>query len=118
VLYRALGILWIILGIFWLIWPGAARNRLKRKMGRRLKWVVYAFILVFGVVMIGSIFKAPGLVAKIVGIAGLVLTIKVVTLITTKTSEKAFDWLSERPLFVFRIWGAIILAVGIAMLVV
>ena len=77
-------------------------------MSRKVRWTVYGFLLVFGFLMMGSVFKAPGLVPKIVGIIGIIITIKVILMITSKTSEKIFGWLAKKPLIIFRIWALFI----------
>ncbi len=115
-LARILGIIWIVLGLFWLFKPGVLKNRLQRKMSRRIRRVVYAFIFIFGIMITGSALKAPGSVAKVLGIVGMVIAIKAVILITSKTSEKMFKWLGERPVVFYRIWALFIIIVGVMLL--
>ena len=111
-----IGVLWIILGLFWLFRPEALKNRLKRKMNRRMKLTVYIFVLVFGVLLIGSVFKVRGILPKVIGIIGMLITIKVITLITSKTSEKFLEWWEGRPIVFFRVWALCMLAIGTALL--
>ncbi|MGB2706219.1 MAG: hypothetical protein WBC74_05145 [Candidatus Omnitrophota bacterium] len=115
-LSKALGIISIITGLWWLIRPEALQNRLKRKMNRKLKFTVYMFIIIFGFLLIGSVLGARGILPKVVGIIGMVITIKGILLITSKTSEKISDWLAGKPLQFFRIWALAILAIGIMLI--
>ena len=117
-LSKVLGLIWIILGLLWLFKPEILKSRLEKKMNRRMRRVVYGFIRVFGFLMIGSVFKTPGLVPKIIGIVGMIIVIKVIMLITSRTSEKIFDWWGERSLNFFRILALCILAIGIMMMFV
>jgi hypothetical protein len=117
-LSKILGAIWILLGLFWLIKPDALKERLKRKMNRRMKRVIYGFILVFGFLMMMSAFKAQGLLAKVIGIAGMVIAIKAIILITSKASEKMFEWWAGRSLVFFRIWALIILGIGVMLMFV
>ena len=117
-LSKILGTIWILLGILWLARPESLKNRLKKKTNRRMKRVVYGFVLVFGFLLIGSVFKTPGILAKIIGIIGLLLTIKAIILITSKASEKLLDWWAEKPLIFFRIWAAVLLAIGLMLMFV
>ncbi len=111
-----LGAIWVILGLIWLIKPQVLRNRLQRKMTRRMRWIVLGFILTFVVLMIGSVIKAPGLLYKVVGIVGIVIVIKSVLFMTSKASGKMADWLANRPVIFFRAWGLVILIIGAALL--
>ncbi len=109
---KILGVIWVVLGILWVAKPQVLRGRLSKKMTRRVKWIVFAFILVFGLSLIGSIIKAQGIFLKIVGLTGLIIVIKVILIITSKTSEKILEWWQGRPLLFFRIWGLFIFAIG------
>ena len=117
-LSKILGAVWIVLGVVWLIKPEILKNRLKRKMTRRMRWVVYGFILMFGFLIVGSVLKVPGILSKVVGIIGMIIAIKAIILITSKTSEKLFDWWAERPLKYFRIWALFIIAIGVMLVLV
>jgi membrane-bound ClpP family serine protease len=109
---KIIGILVMLAGLLWLIKPEALRNRLKRKLNRRLKFVVYVFVIMFGFLLIGSVLGAEGLFPKIVGIAGLVLVIKGILLLTSKASEKMLDWVADRPVLFFRLWALVVFAIG------
>lgn len=117
-LAKILGFIWIALGLLWAAKPAILKNRLQRKMGRRMRRVVFGFLLVFSFLLIGSVIKAPGILAKIVAIIGMVFAIKVIMLITSKVSDKTFEWWGERPLVYFRIWGLFVLATGLLLMFV
>ena len=110
---KLLGIIWIILGLLWLLKPDLLKNRLKRKIGRRIKWTVYGFLVAFGCLIVGGALKMPGLWAKAAGIIGAVLVIKGILLFSSKTSDRLWQWWAERPLLYFRAQALFILAVGI-----
>lgn len=101
-----------IFALLWLVNPKAFKNRLQRKMNRRLKFIIYAFIMVFAALIIGSILKARGLAAKIAGLAGLIITIKIIMLTTSKSSEAISKWLAGKSLNFFRIWALIAMIMG------
>ena len=113
---KILGIIWVALGILWSAKPQLLRNRLMKKMNRKMRWAVYGFILMFIFLLIGSIIKAQGLLPKIVGLIGTVVVVKGILLIISKTSEKMSGWWAKRPLIFFRIWGLIILIAGILLI--
>ena len=113
---KIVGTISIITGLLWLLRPEALKNRLKKKMNRKLKLTVYVFIIIFGFLLIGSVLGARGILPKIVGIIGMVITIKGILLITSKTSEKMSEWVANKPLQFFRIWALAVLTIGIMLL--
>ena len=113
---KILGIIWIALGLLWSAKPQLLRNRLMRKMNRKMRWTVYGFMLMFIFLLIGSIIKAQGLLPKIIGLIGMIIVVKGILLITSKTSEKMSGWWAKRPLVFFRVCGIIILIVGILLI--
>lgn len=115
-LARILGIIWILLGLWWLIKPDALKRRLQRKMSRKVRWTVFGFLFIFGIMMTGSVFKAPGILPKVIGIIGLIIAIRAVMFITSKASERILSWWAERPVIVFRLWGLAVLGMGVLLL--
>lgn len=108
-----LGTIWVLLGILWILKPQMLRNRLTKKMNRKMRWTVYGLsaILVFS--LLGVVIKAPGAFLKIAGLIGIFIVVKIILSITSKTSEKIADFLAKKPLAFFRIWGIVVLASGI-----
>ena len=115
-LSKLLGIIWIILGVLWVAKPDILKNRLKKKMNRKIRWVVFGFIIIFGLLLVGSVIKAQGILPKIIGLVGIIITIKAILLLTSKTSEKIINWWAEKPLIFFRIWALVVLAIGIMLI--
>ena len=113
---KILGIIWLVMGILWLVKPEALKNRLKRKIGRKMRWTIYGFLIAFGILMIGSVIKAPGLLPKIIGISGLLLVIKGTFLLLSKASEKLWEWWAKQSLLFFRLQAAGIIAIGIMLI--
>ncbi|MBU0571584.1 MAG: hypothetical protein KKG95_04495 [Candidatus Omnitrophica bacterium] len=115
---KIVGSFWIIFGALWLTKPEILRNRLKRKMTRKARRIVFGFVIVFGLMLAGSVLKAPGILAKMIGIIGLIITIRAIMLLTSKTSEKVLEWWANKPLMFFRIWGAVVLLLGLAAFII
>jgi threonine/homoserine/homoserine lactone efflux protein len=115
---RILGIIWIILGIIWAVKPAILRDRLKRKMTRKIKWAFYGFFMMFGILMVGSVIKLPGILPKIVGLIGIILIIKTLVLMLSKTSEKLWEWWLKQPLMIFRLQAIGFIIIGILLLLV
>ena len=115
---KILGMIWIALGILWALKPAILRDRLKKKMTRKIKLTLYVFFLVFGLLMVGSVIKLPGLLPKVVGIMGIILVIKTLVLILSKTSEKLCEWWLKQPLVIFRLQAVWFIIIGIILLLV
>ncbi len=112
---KILGLLWAVLGLVWLIKPQSLRERIKKKMARKIKWIVLGFVVVFCFSIIGSIIKADELYLKVVGVVALIVAARLILLATTRTSEKIFSWWQGRPLIFFRLSGLFILIMGVAL---
>lgn len=115
-LSKILGVISVLAGLLWLIKPDFLKNRLKKKINRKIKFIVYGFVIIFGFLLIGSALKAEGLYLKLIGIIGMIVVIKGIMLITSKTSEKILDWLAEKPLYFFRIWALFIILLGVMLI--
>jgi hypothetical protein len=115
-LAKIIGTIWILLGLLWVVRPEGLRRRLARKMSRKFRFIIYGFILIFGLMTIGSVLRAHGVIAKLVGIIGIVITIKAILLLTSKTSSKLIEWLAEKPVKYFRIIAGIMIGFGIMLI--
>ena len=115
-LAKILGTISVLMGLLWLMKPEALKNRIKKKMNRKLMFIVYGFIIVFGFMIIGSVIGAPGLLPKIIGIAGMIIVIKGILMLTRKGSGKMIDWLQAKPLLFFRVWALFIIVIGIMLI--
>lgn len=85
-------------------------------MTRRMRRVIFGAVIAVGVLMSGSAFRVPGILPKIVGLLGMVIAIKAIMLVTSKTSERIFEWWGERPLVFFRVWALFLVLTGIALI--
>lgn len=117
-LSKILGTIGILTGLFWLIKPEALKNRIKKKINRKIKIIVFIFIIAFGLLLIGSIIRAKGFLPKFIGTIGIVITIKGILLLTSKASEKILDWLQGRSLLFFRACALFIFVMGIMLFLV
>ncbi|MBU1084619.1 MAG: hypothetical protein ABIG55_01080 [Candidatus Omnitrophota bacterium] len=117
-LSKILGAVWITLGTFWVIKPEKLKARFGRKMSKKVKRIVYGFVLLFSFLMIGSVMKVPGVLAKALGAVGMIIAIKAIMLITAKTSENISGWWADKPLIVFRIWAGCLIIMGIMLMMV
>ena len=112
-LAKIIGAFWTIFGLIWIIKPLSLKARLQKKLNRRIKLIVYIFLLIFGVIIIASVIKAHGWAAKVAGLAGIAITIYAIRLLTSRASGKIIEWLSKRGAYFFRILALVIFCIGI-----
>jgi len=117
-LSKLLGIIGILTGLLWLIKPEALKNRIKKKINRRIRLIVFIFVIMFGLLLIGSIIRAEGFLPKFIGTIGIVITIKGVLLLTSKASGKILEWLQGKSLLFFRMCALFIFVMGIMLFLV
>ncbi|NQS99653.1 MAG: hypothetical protein HQ595_01100 [Candidatus Omnitrophica bacterium] len=115
-LSNILGIIWILLGLLWILKPQMLRRRLIKKTNRKIKWAVFIFTIVLAFSLIGTVFKAEGILLRVVGLVGIFLAVKAIFLLTAKSSTKLADWANKRALVFFRTWGVVVLLLGIFLL--
>ncbi|MFA6635810.1 MAG: hypothetical protein WCV56_01680 [Candidatus Omnitrophota bacterium] len=110
---RIMGVIMMLFGSVGLISPRMFKARLQRRMNFRVKFIVYGFILIFAVFILISVVKVQGMLSKIAGLAGLVITIKIVMLVTSKSSERLSMWFEKRPPIFFRLLAFIVFVMGL-----
>ena len=113
---KIIGTFWTVFGIFWLIKPASLKTRLEKKMGRKIKFIVYVFVIVFGILMLASVIRAPGWLSKLVGLLGIVITIYIIRLLTNRTSGQILLWLGKKPVPFFRALALAVTIIGIMLM--
>ncbi len=112
-LSKIAGVITIFCGLLGTINPRSFKSRLCRKMSFRLKFVVYGFIVIFAMFILVSMVNAQGMPAKIAGLGGLIITIKTIMFVTSKSTEKLEVWLGSKSLNFFRSCAFIFLIMGL-----
>ena len=111
-----LGTIWVVLGLLWIIKPRMLKNRLVKKMNRKVRWVVYGFVLMLVFSLLGVVIKAQGLFLKLGGLVGIFIVVKGILLLKSKASEKISNLWAGKSLLFFRVWGIVVLASGILLI--
>jgi len=115
-LSNILGAITVLTGILWFVKPEMLRNKLKKKLNRKLRTAICGFIVFFGFLIIRSVMKLYGIIPRILGIIGLIMIIKGLLLLMTQTSQKLLEWMADRPLVFFKIWAACVVVMGIMLI--
>ena len=110
---KIIGAIWLLFGIYWFIRPEALKIKFARKVNKKIKVTVFLFIFSLGAMTAISLWKVSGLIPKIGTVIGLIMAIKAIMLITTKSSEKFIKWWSNRPEVFFRVISVLFIIIGI-----
>ena len=117
-LAKILGVIWILAGLFWVVRLDCLKGWLKNRTNKRIRLIRLGIVLVAGIMLIGSVFRVPGILPKLVLIIGLVISIKAIKLITSKASEGMTGWWEDRSLIFFRLWAVCVLGIGVMVFLV
>ncbi|MCP4652751.1 MAG: hypothetical protein GY858_05135 [Candidatus Omnitrophica bacterium] len=111
---KIVSIIWIILGIFWLVNPAALQNRFRKKSLKRIKQILFFTSFGIGVYFIGLTFKLQILYLKlIIFVLGVVVLVKGTVFLKSQLSDKFIEHFSKLSLKAFRIYAAVFTVVGI-----
>jgi len=110
--FRIVGILWIALGIWWIMRPQVLKRRFSKKLRKtRRKFLLLIMLLVIGLFFSASR-HAHGMLANVFLVMAILGVIKAVFFFTSKAAEKAVDWWTEKPLWMWRLWALGFVIVG------
>ena len=107
-----LGWSWIILGVWWFLWPGRIRKRFARgyrKKMRRLLVVVF-FVTVGTVFSVGR--GIEGWLGTLFVVVAVIALIKGLFCLQGKLTDRALDWWERQPDSDYRIAAAGVFVLG------
>ena len=111
--FKIIGILWICLGIWWVMRPQGLKRRFRKKVKRSRRKLLFLIILLMAGLFLSAAKYAHGLLASVFLIIGILGSIKAVFFFSSKAAEKAIDWWLEKPLWMWRVWAASFIVLGI-----
>ena len=106
------GSIFLLLGVFSLLYPESLRRRLRSKAIWRLRRYFFAAALSLGILLISAGWRQEGLLPKILVLVGIVALCKGLLFLNSKAAEKVTVWILERPAWHIRLFavGQIVLA--------
>lgn len=111
--FRLVGLLWIVLGVWWIMRPQALKRRFRKKVKKTRRKILFLIVTsAVGLFLLAARY-AHGIIANIFLIMGILGAIKAVFFLTSKAADKAIDWWLEKPLWMWRLWAACFTAIGI-----
>ena len=111
--FRITGLLWILLGVWWIMRPQSIRRRFRKKVKKTRRKILFLAILVVAGLFLSAARYAHGMLANVLLIAGILVVIKALFVFSSKAADKTIDWWAERPLWMWRLWAAGIVLIGI-----
>ena len=111
--FKIIGILWICLGIWWVMRPQGLKRRFRKKVKRSRRKLLFLIILLMAGLFLSAAKYAHGLLASAFLMIGVLAIIKAVFFFSSKAAEKTIDWWLEKPLWVWRVWAGSFILLGI-----
>ena len=115
-LLKFLGWFWIVSGIIFLFKPDRLRNKLKKQTDRKLRRIFFGLALFFGILLIKAAWGVPGLLAKLLFIAGFLGIIKALFFLKAQAASRLIDWFLAQPVKFYRVWAASLIVFGALLL--
>lgn len=112
---KVISIIWVIVGIIWLIRPSALQLTLRKKSYKQVRGLLFSISFLIGGYLILLAVKLQGIYSKILVILGLIVLAKGLFFVKSKASEKLFDALGKVPIYVFRIFAGIFTLLGVSL---
>jgi len=114
-LIKIIGILWILLGILFILKPQILQKRLQKKSTKKVRKNLFLLALFLAFTLILASLKSQGILPKIIMILGIIGIIKAFTFLNAKAAEKLISWISSKPVSIFRLGGVAYVLLGIIM---
>ncbi|MCK5706446.1 MAG: hypothetical protein KAI43_02245 [Candidatus Aureabacteria bacterium] len=111
-LFKIIGWFWIISGFYFLIRPTSLMRRLQRKSKWKTRSFFFFIAFIWGAPLIALGWQEEGLIPKLLVAVGIIVLLKGIFFISTKTSEKFIEWSSQKAPYVFRLFSIIQIIMG------
>lgn len=111
--FRIIGILWIILGIWWIMRPQGLKRRFSRKLKKTRRRILFFVIIIISGIFLSAARYSHGIFANILLIIGILGVVKAFFFLTSKASDKIIDWWLEKPLWLWRVWAGGFVLIGL-----
>jgi uncharacterized protein YjeT (DUF2065 family) len=110
------GLLFIVLGAVFLLWPESLRRRLRKKALRRLRRYFFGAALGAGILLLSLGWRYQGVLPKILAVAGVMTVIKGLLLLKVRAAQEATQWVLQQPVSYLRLFAAGQIAFGFLIL--
>ncbi|MBN1793466.1 MAG: hypothetical protein JW844_00715 [Candidatus Omnitrophica bacterium] len=115
-LYTITGYLFIVLGFWWFISPGRMKLRFTKKIHRRIRRLIWFAFFLLGAFLLQAAREVYGAISKLLIFFGLTATIYGSFLLSRKTRQEVFEFLSRVPEGWWRVFAVLQIAVGLLLL--
>ncbi|MDD4294803.1 MAG: hypothetical protein PHP69_04760 [Candidatus Omnitrophica bacterium] len=113
-LAKVLGLFFIFVGIIWLLKPQACLDFIKKKMTKKIKFVLMALTFFVGAALIKIAFSMSGFLIKtIILVLGVLALIKGFLFLKKQAVEKMIEFASKLPLPALRVMAATNIIIGL-----
>ncbi len=113
---KIIGTIWVIWGILILVKPEILQKKLQTKGLKKLKKNLFLLTLFLSITLIIASFKAEGLLPKVLLVLGIIGIFKAFIFLKSKASDKLIAFSSNLSLTVYRLAGAVYIAIGFSIM--
>ncbi|MFC1667497.1 hypothetical protein ACFL0P_06560 [Candidatus Omnitrophota bacterium] len=111
--FKIISLLWIALGIWWIMRPQGLKRRFTKKVKKTRRKILFLIAIIIAGLFLSAAKYAQGILANVFLIAGILGIIKGLFFLTSKAADKMIDWWAERPLWMWRLWALCFVIIGI-----
>lgn len=111
--FKLTGILWIVLGIWWIMRPQVIRRRFSKKVRKTRRKIIFLMAILVATLFFSAAKYTHGALANVFLILAFLGIVKTTFFLTSKGAEKILDWWAEKPLWMWRVWAGCFVLIGI-----
>ncbi len=104
------------LGVLFILKPDMMKKRLHKKAYKKARYYIFALALFLGSAFVKIGFAYHGIIPKIIMILGVIAIVKGLFLLKAKAYEHLMDFISSKPLWVFRLFALSYILTGLLIL--
>ncbi len=113
--YKAVALLWIGMGFFWLIKPRSLKKYLSKKSLKKARKLLFVIALISGFYLMGISYKMEGVLFKVIFILGIIAVFKGIFFLRSKASEKITSFWEKWPDNLLRVWALLFASLGVVL---
>lgn len=113
---KIFGYLILLWGVIFFFFPQYFRKMIGKKTTKKIKRYIFSFAIILGILFLSIAFTHKGVVAKLIGILGIIAVVKAFFFLKRRLAERIIKWVLSQPLSFFRMGAVIYIVIGLAII--